>query len=224
MTGVSVLLALLRARPPVAPRQDAPRFDPVDSLAAHAPAVQEADLVHLAASILALVTETRGMLAGEQEDRAAHGERRAIAAVTTGRVTLEEAATLPLYAITGAPRLLAWTAALRALHKLDAPSLRRRRRGAWRLVRGLIEVAPLRHLPAEDADDLRCAACAEVDICEAVRPSAGSVAELAGSIDVRARAVGELLVPVLAAVQRGAPMLETGERLRRALAAWEGRA
>jgi hypothetical protein len=55
-----------------------------------------------------------------------------------------------------------------------------------------------------------------------VRANGRAVAELAGSIDVRARAVGELLVPVLAAIGEGAPLLETGERLRAALRAWEG--
>lgn len=189
-----------------------------------APPLTDARLVHLAAQVLALVTQTRSLQADEHAAAGAPLERRAIAALVTGRASLAEAERVPLFAITGAPRLLAWTCALRASRTLGASSLRQRRRGAWRVVRGLVVEAPLRGLPGEAAVDLRSEAGFELDRAEeeATRPHAGAVAELAGSIDVRARAVGELLIPVLAAVQRGEPLLETGERLRMALRVWEG--
>lgn len=178
-------------------------------------------LIHLAAQVLALVTAARSLQADEHAEQGAPLERRAIAALVTGRASLIEAERVPLFAITGVPRLLAWTCALRASRVLGAAGLRRRRRGAWRIVRGLVEVAPLPGLEVEQAADLRFEAAGELELAAEERPRAGAVAELAGSIDVRARAVGELLVPVLAAVQRGEPMLETGERLRTALRVWE---
>ena len=79
-----------------------------------------------------------------------------------------------------------------------------------------MEAAPLAGLPAAVALDLRGEALQELQACREVRANGRAVAELAGSIDVRARAVGELLVPVLAAIGEGAPLLETGERLRAA--------
>lgn len=68
--------------------------------------VTPATLLHAAAELLAIVQQTRGMLADERAEAEAPRERAAIAAVATGRVDLATAYRVPLFALTGAPRLL----------------------------------------------------------------------------------------------------------------------
>lgn len=184
--------------------------------------VTPATLLHAAAGMLAIVQQTRGMLADERAEAEAPRERAAIAAVALGRVDLATAYRVPLFALTGAPRLLLWTAASKALRVRGQAWLRRSALRSWGEVWDAVEAAPLAGLPAAVALDLRGEALQELQACREVRANGRAVAELAGSIDVRARAVGELLVPVLAAIGEGAPLLETGERLRAALRAWEG--
>ena len=183
-----------------------------------------ATLLHAAAGMLAIAQQTRGMLADERAEQEAPRERAAIAAVALGRVDLATAYRVPLFALTGAPRLLLWTAASRSLRVRGQAWLRRSALRSWGEVWDAVEAAPLAGLPAAVALDLRGEALQELQACREVRANGRAVAELAGSIDVRARAVGELLVPVLAAIQRGEPLLETGDRLRMALRVWEGRA
>ena len=184
--------------------------------------VDQSDLLQAAAELLAIVQQTRAMLADERAEAESHRERAAIAAVTTGRVDLATAYRVPLFALTGAPRLLLWTAASRSLRVRGQAWLRRSALRSWGEVWDAVEAAPLSGLPAAVALDLRGEALQELEACREARANGRAVAELAGSIDVRARAVGELLVPVLAAIGEGAPLLETGERLRAALRAWEG--
>lgn len=179
------------------------------------------DLRFAAAYLLKVADDTDRMLRAENEDRGADRERKAIAAVALGRCPHEVAARVPLEAITGGPRLLAWTCALRALRGLGEKGLRRRGRGAWRLTRGLVVEAPI----AGDVwglFELQEDALRELDRSEELGGSRGDVEALGTLIDVRARLVESELVDVLGAIGRGAPLLETGERLRRALRAWEG--
>lgn len=174
------------------------------------------DLRHAAAYLLKIADDTDRMLRGENEERGADRERRAIAAVALGRCPHEVAARVPLEAITGGPRLLAWTCALRALRVLG-------RKSRFWSARWCLGVAPTHELGLEREDelDLVFEAGRELDRAEDLGGSRGDVEALGTLIDVRARLVESELVDVLGAIGRGAPLLETGERLRRALRAWE---
>jgi len=64
----------------------------------------------------------------------------------------------------------------------------------------------------------------ELDQAASIRPRRQAVVELLRGVDARSRRCRAELLPVLEALETGAPELDTGERLRRALKAWEGRA
>ena len=128
---------------------------------------------------------------------------------------LAELQAVPADAITTAGRLLAWCAACRTVRILGA---RTRPAAVWRSIGS----APL-DLPRDADIGLREEAADELEQAALVRPRRQAVVELCKGVDARSRRTRAELLPVLEALEVGAPELDTGERLRRAVAAWEGR-
>lgn len=182
----------------------------------HAPPVAVDDLLHAAAALLVHVQRTRTLQRQEADERDAPAQRAALSAVCAGLVPLDELQAVPPDAITTAGRLLAWTCALRTVRILGAKT---RPHAVWRSLGAVPPLGLTRDaeigLLEEAADELRQAA--------EVRPRRQVVQELVRGIDARSRRCRAELLPVLEALEVGAPELDTGERLRRALAAWEGR-
>ena len=253
MTGAAVLLALLRARPPVAPprQDDAP--DPASFVLEQGPeamaaviessaplrahlaarvlvhgdcaaapdalrrteAVDASDLLLAAAVLIKAAHLARTLQREEADEHDAPAQRAALSAACHGLVPWEELQAVPADAITTAGRLLAWTAACRTVRILGA---RARPWAVWRSIGS----APL-DLPRDADIGLREEAADELDQAARIRPRRQAVAELLRGVDARARRTRAELLPVLEALEVGAPDLDTGDRLRRALAAWEGR-
>ena len=138
-----------------------------------------------------------------------------MSAAAHGLVPHDELAAVPLDAITTDYRLLAWCAACRTVRILGE---RTRPAAVWRSIGS----APLQ-LPRDADIGLREEAADELQRALQVRARRQAVAELVRGVDARARRTRAELLPVLEALEVGAPELDTGERLRRALAAWEGR-
>ena len=253
MTGAPVLLALLRARPPVAPprQDDAP--DPASFVLEHGPeamaaviessaplrahlaarvlvhgdcaaapdvlrrteAVDARDLLLAAAVLIKAAHLARTLQREEADERDAPAQRAALAAACHGLVPWEELQAVPCDAITTAGRLLAWCAACRTVRILGS---RARPAHVWRS----LGAVPL-ELPRDAAIGVIEEAADELDQACRVRARRQAVAELCKGVDARARRTRAELLPVLEALEVGAPELDTGDRLRRALAAWEGR-
>ncbi len=173
--------------------------------------VGPSELITAAAYLLCLAGRTRAMLRQEAEDRGAPLEREALAWLARHPEDAPEGAG---EIFTGAARLLLAVAIKRsagrgwpAIEEAAAQSLERE---------------PLIDLPSEARRVLVDELAVELDACQAIRrPSKRAVERLASGVDVRARRVEAALVPVLEAIVQGDPLLDTGERLRAALAAWE---
>jgi len=174
------------------------------------------DLLRSAAVLVAAVHRTRTLQRAEQDERDAPAQRAALSAACHGLVPLAELQAVPLDAITTAGRLLAWCAACRTVRILGSAA---RPWAVWRSIGS----APLQ-LPRDADIGLREEAADELDQACRVRARRQAVVELCKGVDARARRCRAELLPVLEALEVGAPELDTGDRLRRALAAWEGRA
>jgi hypothetical protein len=180
------------------------------------PPVATSDLLRSAAVLVEAAHRTRTLQREEQDERDAPAQRAALSAACHGLVPLAELQAVPLDAITTSGRLLAWTAALRSVRILGA---RTRPAHVWRS----LGAAPL-DLPRDALIGIVEEAADELDQAASIRPRRQAVIELLRGVDARARRTRAELLPVLEALETGAPELDTGERLRRALAAWEGRA
>ena len=153
------------------------------------------------------------MLRQEVEDRGAPLEREALAWLVRHP---EDASEGEGELFTGSARLLIALAIKRSAGR-GWPAIEEAAAQA-------LEREPLIYLPGEARRGLVDELVLELDACRAIRrPSKRAVERLASGVDVRARRVEAALVPVLEAIAAGDPLLDTGERLRRALAAWEGR-
>lgn len=181
----------------------------------HGPLVTTADLLRSAAVLVEAAHRTRTLQRAEQDERDAPQQRAALSAACHGLVPLAELQAVPLDAITTDYRLLAWVAAVRAVRILGA---RCRPVHVWRS----LGAVPL-DLPRDADIGLREEAADELDQAACIRPRRQAVAELLRGVDARSRRTRAELLPVLEALETGSPELDTGERLRRALAAWEGR-
>ena len=182
--------------------------------------VGPSELHAAAAYLLVLAGRTRAMLRQEVEDRGASLEREALAWLARHPEDAPED--------DGEEQL--FTGDARLLIALAIQHGRRRGRKGWDAVADLAEGAALHMLdglvgprPAwwlTLSDEL----VLELDACRAIRrPSKRAVERLVSGVDVRARRVEAALVPVLEAIAGGEPLLDTGERLRAALRALEGR-
>ena len=180
------------------------------------PPVTTDDLLRCAAVLLAAAHRARTGAREEADERDAPAQRAALSAACAGLVPWEELQAVPCDAITTAGRLLAWTAAVRTVRILGDKA---RPWAVW----WSIGSAPL-DLPRDADIGLREEAADELDQAARIRPRRQAVVELCKGVDARARRTRAELLPVLEALEVGAPELDTGERLRRALAAWEGRA
>ena len=178
------------------------------------PPVAIPDLLRSAAVLVAAVHRTRTLQRAEQDERDLPAQRAALSAAAHGLVPLAELQAVPCDAITTAGRLLAWCAAVRTVRILGE---RTRPAAVWRSIGS----APL-DLPRDADIGLREEAADELDQAARIRPRRQAVAELLRGVDARARRTRAELLPVLEALEVGAPDLDTGDRLRRALAAWEG--
>ena len=173
------------------------------------------DLLRSAAVLLAAAHRARVGAREEQDERDAPAQRAALSAACAGLVPLAELQAVPADAITTAGRLLAWCAAVRTVRILGS---RARPAHVWRSL-GAVPLELSRDAAigiVEEAADERDQACR-------VRARRQAVVELCKGVDARSRRTRAELLPVLEALEVGAPELDTGERLRRALAAWEGR-
>ena len=180
------------------------------------PPVTIPDLLRSAAVLLAAAHRARTVQKEEADERDAPAQRAALSAACAGLVPLAELQAVPPDAITTAGRLLAWAAAVRTVRILGS---RARPAHVWRSL-GAVPLELLRDAAIgvieEAADELQRAL--------QVRARRQAVVELLRGVDARSRRTRAELLPVLEALEVGAPELDTGERLRRALAAWEGRA
>ena len=179
------------------------------------PPVTVDDLLRSAAVLLASAHRARTLQREEADERDAPAQRAALSAACHGLVPWEELQAVPLDAITTAGRLLAWTAACRTVRILGDKAR------PWAVWRSLGAV-PL-ELPRDALIGVIEEAADELDQACRVRARRQAVAELCKGVDARARRTRAELLPVLEALEVGAPELDTGDRLRRALAAWEGR-
>ena len=180
------------------------------------PPVTTADLLRSAAVLLSAAHRTRTLQRAEQDERDAPAQRAALSAACHGLVPLAELQAVPLDAITTAGRLLAWTAALRSVRILGA---RTRPVHVWRS----LGAVPLDRLDRDALIGIVEEAADELDQAASIRPRRQAVVELLRGVDARSRRTRAELLPALEALEEGKPELDTGERLRRALAAWEGR-
>lgn len=179
-------------------------------------AVDASDVLLAAAVLIKTAHGAREGAREEADERDAPAQRAALSAACHGLVPLAELQAVPSDAITTAGRLLAWTAACRTVRILGA---RCRPWAVW----WSIGSAPI-DLPRDADIGLREEAAAELQRALQVRARRQAVVELCKGVDARARRTRAELLPVLEALEVGAPELDTGDRLRRALAAWEGRA
>ncbi len=179
------------------------------------PPVTIPDLLRSAAVLVAAAHRARTGAREEADERDAPAQRAALSAACHGLVPWSELQAVPPDAITTAGRLLAWCAAVRTVRILGE---RTRPAAVWRSIGS----APLQ-LPRDADIGLREEAADELHRALQVRARRQAVVELLRGVDARARRCRAELLPVLEALEVGAPELDTGERLRRALAAWEGR-
>ena len=178
------------------------------------PPVTIPDLLRSAAVLLAAAHRARTGAREEQDERDAPAQRAALSAACHGLVPWSELQAVPPDAITTAGRLLAWCAAVRTVRILGE---RTRPAAVWRSIGS----APLQ-LPRDADIGLREEAADELHRALQVRARRQAVVELLRGVDARTRRTRAELLPVLEALEVGAPLLETGERLRAALRAWEG--
>ena len=174
------------------------------------------DLLRSAAVLLAAAHRAGTVQREEADERDAPAQRAALSAACAGLVPLAELQAVPLDAITTAGRLLAWCAAVRTVRILGSAA---RPAHVWRS----LGAVPL-ELSRDAAIGVIEEAADELDQACRVRARRQAVVELLRGVDARARRTRAELLPVLEALEAGAPELDTGDRLRRALAAWEGRA
>lgn len=254
MTGVGVVLALLKKRPARVAVSERAAPDPASFVLEHGPEAMAAVIAsalplraHLAARVLVhgdctaapdvlrrtepvsvpdvllaaavLIKAAHRARVGareEQDERDAPAQRAALSAAAHGLVPLAELQAVPPDAITTAGRLLAWCAAVRTVRILGSAA---RPAHVWRSLGAM----PLPLLSRDAAIGVIEEASDELDQACRVRARRQAVVELLRGVDARSRRTRAELLPVLEALEVGAPELDTGERLRRALAAWEGR-
>lgn len=207
--------------------------------------MNERTLIEAAAGILALATMARAGSRDIFEDASVELQRAAIGAAARGLVAPARVETVPQDAFTGAPRLLAWSCAFQAVRsfgrgtrpflvrmvlaraplldvprpvitKSDVAAFREAHgveaTGEWLLSLGHGEPGSMAWLHRETEGEL--------DAAEALDVGPDAVTRLLA--DCRIRRTQEWLSPVVAALDRGEPMVDTAQRLREAADIFDG--
>lgn len=177
--------------------------------------LHERDLLEAAGSLLRWAELARSGARMGVDERTADIQREVIALAARGLAPLARLDVLGDDAFTGAPRLLAWWCARRALRASG-------RRSTFAGARYALVTAPRLELPREVHEELHRETGEELDDAEAIaRPSVEAIGRLLAH--QRAQRARAWIAPVLEAMDRGVPAVDTGARLREAADMFEGR-
>ena len=248
-----VLRGERRERPPVPPGHGGSRrmsTEEIPDALRSSKAATLAEMIQVAATILALIQVGRGQLASEAEERLAVLERAVFAEAVRGELDVWDLELLDAADFSTPARGLVWLCVRRAVHELgaelrtarvDGLGIVRARRPwrarPWDVVRHLVTTVPRIRRPREESPAATLASALQVD------PEVGTfgawlreaqeeidLAERAprtrGSIDRllvehRTRAARAELLPVFAAIDAGAPLPDPAARLRAAAARFD---
>ena len=182
------------------------------------PVEPASELLEVAATILALAAIGQGQLRSEADERIVDLERAVLAAVVRGRLDAWDREMVDPTLFASPARGLVWLCACRVVDALG-PELRtaRVRPRPWDAVRLALVSVPRGGLELEAFASLLAGALAEVDAAEHVPRLAHIASPLEQLLAERRRqATHAALLPIVAALDAGAPLEDTSIRLREA--------